>query len=246
MFYDLTEPVKFLQDINAILEDDGILVLQLSYTPLMLIQGELGNLTQEHAAYHNLKSVISCARRANLEIVDIQLNNVNGGSMRVFLAKERARLQQTRADKDVARIRVASLLGWEQQYSIKSAFLDFFADMKRRKQWLLDFLSSAKADGKRTWGYGASTKGNTVLQWMGIGPDLIEKIADRQERKWGLVCAGSNIPVCSEAEMRAAKPDYLVVFPWHFIQEFKERETEYLKGGGKMIVLSPQIEIHSA
>jgi hypothetical protein len=94
-------------------------------------------------------------------------------------------------------------------------------------------------------GYGASTKGNTLLQFYGLGPDLIEGIAERQPQKYGLLTAGSWIPIISEEEMRKQKPDYLFVLPWHFMTEFLDREQTFLKGGGKFIVPLPALQVIS-
>lgn len=246
MFYDLQEPVKFISDVHEVLEDDGVFVLQLSYTPLMLIQGELGNVCHEHIAYYTLQSLEYVLGRGGFKVVDVELNNVNGGSIRVYAMKSSSPAKfKTQADRDVARIRVQSLRDFERSglYNTAEKYKQFYFDMIYQRNEFLTFLFNEKAKGKRFWGYGASTKGNTILQWYGLGPNEIEKIAERQGRKVGLVCAGSNIPVCSEEEAREAIPDYMIVFPWHFIGEFKERERDYLKAGGKFVVLSPKFEV---
>ena len=107
----------------------------------------------------------------------------------------------------------------------------------------LELLNDLKRRGKKVFGYGASTKGNTLLQYYGIGPDLVQGVAERQERKYGLLCAGSWIPIFSEAEVEAQKPDYMLVLPWHFINEFVERERDYLRGGGRFIVPLPELKV---
>jgi hypothetical protein len=111
------------------------------------------------------------------------------------------------------------------------------------KTQTLELLHDLERRGKKVYGYGASTKGNTLLQYYGIGPDLVQGIAERQERKVGLVCAGSWIPILSEADVRARKPDYMIVLPWHFINEFVERERDYLREGGKFIVPLPELKV---
>jgi hypothetical protein len=111
------------------------------------------------------------------------------------------------------------------------------------KETLLNFLKSEKSKGKKIWAYGSSTKGNTLLQYFGIDNNLIDGIAERSIYKWGLKTVGTNIPIFSEDEMRKANPDYLLILPWHFIQEFKEREKDYLMKGGKFIVPCPKFEI---
>jgi NDP-4-keto-2,6-dideoxyhexose 3-C-methyltransferase len=248
MMYDLTDPVSFLKDVDKSLKDDGIFVAQLSYTPLMLIQKELGNICHEHAAYYTFQSLEICLRMGGFKVLDVDLNEVNGGSIRVYCIKNDTdeSLFRTQACRDVADIKKASLRDFEYNnaYNERDTYITFFKRMLQEKEKAINFLKDQKAAGKSVIGYAASTKANTVLQWMGIGPDLIPKIAERQERKVGLLTSGSNIPICSEEEARADKPDFMVVFAWHFISEFKEREAEYLKAGGKLVTFSPKFEIH--
>jgi hypothetical protein len=122
-------------------------------------------------------------------------------------------------------------------------YMEFFRKVSELKQQTMDFIRTEKAKGKKIWGYGASTKGNTLLQWFGLDDTLIDAIAERQPRKFGLKTAGSNIPIKSEEEMRAAKPDYVLVLPWHFIAEFVRREQKFLEEGGAFIVPCPKFEI---
>ncbi len=246
MFYDLGDPVGFLKDVFSVMNKDGVLVLQLSYTPLMLIQNELGNVCHEHIAYYTLKSLEYALGAAGFQVIDLELNNVNGGSIRIYATKKGEPLTfKTQADRDIAGIRVQSLRDYELNTGSNTPeiYRKFALNMAESAQKFRDFLAEERAKGKVFYGYGASTKGNTMLQWLGLTPKEIPFIAERQERKVGLVCAGSNIPVCSEEQARADKPDYMIVFPWHFISEFVEREKEYLQGGGKFIVLSPQFKV---
>lgn len=246
MFYDLQKPVAFLKDVHEVLADDGIFTLQLSYTPLMVIQNDISNICSEHIAYYTLASLKYVLSKAKFRIMDIELNNVNGGSIRLYCVKKffDPNHFKTGADRDIAKIRMDSLEEWESGNSVNTIgfYKMFYKKALSRKEKLLKFLKREKEAGKTIWGYGASTKGNTFLQWAGIAPYIV-KIADRQERKHGLFTVGTNIEVCSEEEMRNAQPDYLFIFPWNFISEFKEREKEYLDKGGKFIVTSPRFEV---
>lgn len=246
MFYDLQKPIAFLKDVHEVLADDGVFTLQLSYSPLMVIQNDISNICSEHVAYYTLASLKYVLSKAKFRIMDVELNNVNGGSIRLYCVKksfDRNRFK-TGADRDIAKIRIDSLEEWESANSVNTIgfYKRFYKKALSQKGKLLKFLKRQKEAGKTIWGYGASTKGNTFLQWAGIAPYIV-KIADRQERKHGLFTVGTNIEVCSEEEMRKAQPDYLFIFPWHFISEFKEREKEYLSKGGKFIVTSPRFEI---
>jgi hypothetical protein len=248
MFYDLGNPIGFLTDVWRVMKEDGVLVLQLSYTPLMLVQNELGNVCHEHIAYYTLKSLEYTLDKAGFKVIDLALNNVNGGSIRVYATKKDAELKfKTQADRDIAAIRVQSLRDYEEANGVNKpeAYIKFATRMAEAAKGFLEFMAAEQAKGKVFYGYGASTKGNTMLQWLGLTSKEIPFIAERQERKVGLTCVGSDIPVCSEEQARKDKPDYMIVFPWHFISEFVDRESEYLKNGGKFIVLSPKFEVIS-
>lgn len=247
MFYDLDNPNQFLKDIYNILEDDGIFVLQMSYTPLMILQMELGNICQEHLCYYNLTSLKYLFDRNGFNIKDVELNNVNGGSIRVYLQKDIAPDNfKSPSDKDISFIKLESLLQWEENngYNDIQVYLDFFNKINELKEKTLSFIKQEKAKGKTIYGYGASTKASTVYQYFGLDSNLITKIAEKQERKWGKYTIGTNIPICSDEEMRACKPDYLLVGPWFFLESFKKRENEFLKNGGAFILTSPEFTIY--
>mgnify|MGYP003343688824 FL=1 len=124
-------------------------------------------------------------------------------------------------------------------------YMKFWNEINKLKDDTVNFIKKVKSEGKTVWGYGASTKGNTLLQWFGLDNELIDGIAERSPYKFGLKTVGTNIPIFSEEEMRKSNPDYLLVLPWHFINEFKEREKDYLKSGGHFIVPCPKFEIIS-
>ncbi len=247
-FYDVDEPEKFLKDVYTILEDDGLFTLQVSYTPANIMQTELGVICHEHLAYYNLTSLKWMTDRAGFVIVDVELNNVNGGSIRLYLRKKNAPDDYlTPSDRDICKIRVKSLLLWEEQagFNTPKIYKDFYNQILKLKKETVDFIKKAKDEGKTVWGYGASTKGNTLLQMFGIDNKLIDGIAEKQEFKWGRRTVGTNIPIFSEADMRKAQPDYLLILPWFFRDIFIERELKYLKKGGTMIFPAPSFSTYS-
>ena len=142
-------------------------------------------------------------------------------------------------------MRVASVLEYEKTLKLndKKIYLEFWKNINKLKEETVSFIKREKKKGKKIWGYGASTKGNTLLQWFGLDNTLIDGIAERSPAKFGLKTAGTNIPIYSEAEMRKAKPDYLLVLPLHFIAEFKKREADFLKRGGRLILPCPKFEV---
>lgn len=247
-FYDVDNPVEFLEDVHKILEDDGLFTLQISYTPANIMQTELGVICHEHLCYYNLTSMKWMTDKAGFIIKDVELNNVNGGSIRIYLQKKGAPDNYlTPADRDICKIRVQSLLQWEEEagFNNPQVYKKFYEQILKLKKDTLDFLKKAKAEGKVVWGYGASTKGNTLLQVFGIDNTLIDGIAEKQEFKWSRHTVGTNIPIFSEEEMRKAQPDYLLILPWFFRDTFIEREHEYLEKGGVMIFPAPEFSMYS-
>jgi len=249
MFYDLEDPGAFVSDIRKTLDKDGLWIIQMSYLPLMLEQLAFDNICHEHLEYYSLGSMQHLLQKHSLNVVDCELNDVNGGSFRMYIRHTQANPATftTAPYRDVARMRVASILAHEKTLDLKKkkTYVDFWKKINLLKEQVVDFVAKEKKRGKTIWGYGASTKGNTLLQWFGLDNTLIDAIAERSEAKYGLKTAGTNIPIKSEADMRRAKPDYLLVLPWHFIYEFKNRERDFLERGGKFIVPCPTFEIIS-
>ena len=250
MFYDLLDPSKFINDVCKVLDDNGIWVLQLSYTPLMIKQLAFDNICHEHAYYYSLTSFKKLFSKFGLKIVDCSLNDVNGGSFRVYVQKDIADITSfgTSPLRDVCNFRIQSLLEYEKNsYDISDPKLweSFMENIESLKKQTVDFIKQEKSKGKLICGYGASTKGNTLLQWFGLDNTMIDAIAERSPYKFGLKTIGTNIPILSEEEVRQMKPDYMLVLPWHFISEFVNRESEFLKNGGKFIVPCPKFEIIS-
>ena len=248
MFYDLNDPRPFIRDAHEILADDGVFVLQMSYTPLMLKQLAFDNICHEHVYYYDLRSIKKLFESEGFVLRDCSLNDTNGGSFRVTFQKADSdeKTFATQQVRDVCEFRINSTLSYEaQEWDITSEKLwkEFGDNIWELKIQVLAFLHKAKEEGKKVYGYGASTKGNTLLQLFEITPDLVTAIAERSPYKFGLLTVGSNIPIVSEEEMRAANPDYLLVLPWHFIDEFVKRESDFIAKGGKLVVPCPTFQI---
>ena len=248
MFYDLDNPRPFIRDLYEILEDDGVFVAQMSYTPLMLQQLAFDNICHEHVYYYSLTSIKKLFESEGFVVRDCSLNDTNGGSFRVYFQKKESNVKNFGSAplRDVCNFRVDSILELEKNtWDISKPELwdNFGRNIQELKDQVLNFLQQAKRDGKTVYGYGASTKGNTLLQLFGITPDLLTAIAERSPYKFGLETVGTKIPIVSEEEMRAANPDYLLVLPWHFIDEFVKRENDFLNKGGKLVVPCPKFQI---
>jgi SAM-dependent methyltransferase len=247
MFYDLDDPKKFLDDVYEIMDDDGLFIIQQSYMPLMIKQLAFDNICHEHVFYHSLYSMEYLLNQSGFKVVDVQLNDVNGGSFRTYIQKKNARIQSFGSSpyRDVANMRIESLRKYENSLNLQDpkSYSEFWEKIQELKDKTFAFISKAKEEGKCIWVYGASTKGNTLLQWFGLDDNFIDGAAERNPHKYGLKTIGTNIPVHSEETMRRINPDYLLILPWHFINEFVERETEYLNKGGHFILPCPSFEI---
>lgn len=249
MFYDLEDPAAFVQDIYDSLADDGVWIAQLSYTPLMIRQNAFDNVIHEHLEFYTLSSINYLLQRYDFKVLDVELNDVNAGSFRLIMTKKGNRVQDAAVyTKDIGAIRYRSLLEHEAQLELDNpeTYRQFMERVNTQKSAMLELLCRLKAEGKTVYGYGASSKGNTLLQYYGITSEFVTAIAERQPQKYGLLTAGSWIPIISEEVMRQQKPDYLLVFPWHFIHEFWRREQEFLRSGGKLIVPLPEVKVIGA
>ena len=225
MFYDLDDPISFVSDIEKVLDDDGIFVAQLMTLAPMLEKNDLGNICHEHIEFYSYKSLVYMYEKCGLEITDISENNVNGGSHRIFARKYRN-----------------GSIDYSEQTG-KEDLLDFKKRIDKIKEQCLNFLETAKKEGKTTHVYGASTKGNVILQYFDIDTNLIEYAAERSPEKYGRYTVGSWIPIISEDESRNIQPDYYFVLPWAFFDEMYKRESEWRSKGGKFIVPFPDFRV---
>jgi hypothetical protein len=233
MFYDLDDPVQFSKDVAAILQPGGLWIIELSYLPTMLKQCSFDTICSEHLEYYSLRSIEYILDKAALAVEDVEFNDVNGGSFRLYIRHQEfvcpsKALQQAR--KDEAKMKLEEL----QTYAA------FAAQVEKNKEEMILFLQSQKRLGKKVIGYGASTKGNTILAYYGITADLVPFVADRNPIKWGRNTV-TGIPIISEQEARKMEPDYFLAFPYHFMKEFVAREVLFLKRGGKFISPIPKL-----
>ena len=247
MFYDLEEPRKFVDDIRRIMHPDGVWVVQMSYLPLMLKQNDFGNICHEHLEYYSLYSLEYLLGLHDFSIVDVELNDVNGGSVRAYI-RHREADPKTIGDeiyRKQAAARVSGLRESESELGLDSVtpYLEFAERVHEIKRQICDFIKTQVEQNKNVFVYGASTKGNVMLQYFELDHSVIGAAAERNPDKWGKVTVGTRIPIISEAEARAARPDYFLVLPWHFIEEFKTRESEYLSSTGKFIVPLPDFRV---
>lgn len=239
MFYDLEAPISFARQIASILADDGIWHFEQSYMPSMLRLNSYDTICHEHLEYYSLHAVQRILDAADLRLVDVVMNAVNGGSFAVTAARRSNR--SVRTNEAV----INWLLEQEDRMGLHTPrpYREFEERVFRHRDDLTRLIRALNADGKTVLGYGASTKGNVVLQFCGLTARDIPAIADVNPEKFGRVTPGSHIPIVSEAEARAMNPDYFLVLPWHFKEGILRREKEYLSAGGRFIFPFPEIEI---
>ena len=238
MFYDLEEPMRFVADIKEILHPEGIWIFEQSYMPKMLETNSFDTICHEHLEYYALKQIEWMLEKNGLKVFDIDFNNSNGGSFRVYAChKDSPRLVD---DKKIHEIK-----NYEKALGLEN--INPFEEFKKRvidlKNQAYNFLTTEKLKGKKVHVYGASTKGNVLLNFFGIHEYLVDAASDKNPDKWARVTPGSRIPIISEEESRKAKPDYYLVLPWHFKQDFLEREHEFMNNGGKFIFPLPKFEV---
>jgi NDP-4-keto-2,6-dideoxyhexose 3-C-methyltransferase len=225
MFYDLEDPNKFIKDIQRALTEDGIFVAQLMCLAPMIEKNDLGNICHEHLEYYSLESLKYLFETNGLEMFRIEENDVNGGSYRIF-----------------ARHYKGTGIQFKEKYT-REDILKFTRRIEDNRRRCVEFIKTEVAKGKKIYVYGASTKGNVILQYYGLDNTLITAAAERSPEKWGKYTIGSWIPIISEEEARRHQPDYFLVLPWAFFDEFYQREKEWRQAGGKFIVPLPEFKV---
>ena len=240
MFYDLEDPISFTKDIADILADDGIWVLQMADLPNMLAHNMFDNICHEHTTYYSLAPIEYVFKRCGMKLVDVEMNDVNGSSYRFYIRKSTGIDATLDAVKRIAKIRFDE---FNMALDTDQPFKKFKDNIERNRNDLLFFINQERAKGKKIFVYGASTKGNVLLQYCGLNQEIIPYAADRNPRKWGTRTLGSNIPIISEEDARAMNPDYFLVLPYHFLDEMKVREKNFIDRGGKFIVPVPNVKL---
>ena len=224
MFYDMEDPNAFIEDAAKALADDGVFVAQLMCLRPMLEKNDIGNICHEHLEYYSLESLQGLFENNGLEIFKLEENEVNGGSYRLYARRYRSGSIPLRDN------------------FTKADYLAFFRRVKENKRRCVEFIKGEVERGKKVYVYGASTKGNTILQYYGLTRRWIEAAAERSEEKWGKYTIGTLIPIVPEEEARQ-KADYFLVLPWAFLAEFLERERAWRGRGGRFIVPLPEFRV---
>ena len=238
MFYDLEDPNQFIGDIAKVLHKDGVFIAQLMCLQDTLEKYDVGNFAHEHLEFYTLESLEYLYRQHGLEIFDIERNEVNGGSYLIFAGH-----QWVESFTPEAGVRIQSIREDERKLRDHNTFAQFRRTIEANRANVLDLFHSLKKQGKSVWVYGASTKGNVLLQYYGLDASLITGAVERSPEKYGRVTVGTNIPIYDEEYARSQNPDYFLVLPYAFIDEFVEREQAFRRRGGRFIVPLPELRV---
>jgi SAM-dependent methyltransferase len=236
MFYDLEKPNDFVNDISDCLDHNGVWIVQQNYLGTMLEKNGFDNIGHEHLEYYSLNTMEKLLSKHGLEIFDVETNDVNGGSFRTY-AGHRGNFK--------VRESVNALKQREKHMLLNSSrvYHDFAARIRKIKSELNKLVKNEVNRGKTVYVYGASNRGNTILQYCGLDHRLIKKATDANPEKWGRKTVGTKIPIVSKEEARKDNPDYFLILPHHFLEEIKREEKDYLENGGRFIVPLPSVRV---
>ena len=239
MFYDLGNPNAFLKDASKLLDKNGILLIEHADLLSIFKNNIFDTFCHEHLEYYSSKVIIDMVKKHNLRVFDHKFNNINGGSSQYYICHEDSKYKLKKS--------VSEVLKMEKKFNLEkiNTFKKFYNSIHKIKKTLLKKINSILKSNKIIHGYGASTKGNVLLQYFGINKNQINLIADRNPLKFNKYTPGTNIKIVSEKISRKLKPDYYLVLPWHFEKEILLREKEIIKKGTKFIFPLPKLKINN-
>lgn len=241
MFYDLEDPIAFVKGIKNILSSEGIWIFEMSYMPTMLKMNSYDTICHEHLEYYSLAVIEHILKMADMKVFNVVHNDINGGSLRCYATHSQNYLYKN--DKYQQNLSVLRQEEFDLELDTDKPYKNFQDHINVHKEELSALLKKLKKEGKKIHIYGASTKGNTILQWCDIDNRIIDVAAERNPDKYGAHTLGTDIPIVSESESREMNPDYYLVLPWHFKTEFIEREKMTLEKGVGLIFPLPTVEI---
>ena len=238
MFYDLPDPNRFLKDVKKVLDKEGIFVLEHADLLSIIKNCQFDTICHEHLEYYSTKVIIELMNKNELRVFNLKANTINGGSMRYYICHKDSKYKNNNK-------KINKILSEEMKSKLDKAntFNDFFKLINVQKKKLLKLINKIIKKKEIIHGYGASTKGNVLLQYFGISSNKISYIADRNPQKVNLYTPGTKIKIVSELFSRMCKPNYYLVLPWHFKKEIILREKRAIKGGSRFIFPLPKMKI---
>lgn len=227
----------FVAGIERLLKPEGVVTLEFPHVLRLIEFNQFDTIYHEHFSYFSLITIDIMAKRHGLKVIDVEELSTHGGSLRVYLAKQDSSREASPAVAElIARERAAGL-------DTLQAYTIFGEQVKRTKRALLSFLIEAKEAGKSICGYGAPGKGNTLLNYCGIGPDFLDFTVDRNPYKHGRLTPGMRIPILPVEELDRAKPDLVLILPWNLEREIVQQMRHIADWGGKFVVPIPEVRV---
>lgn len=236
MFYDLEDPLEFMRQVRGLLHREGVWLIEQSYMPQMIARTAYDTICHEHLEYYGLKQIKWMADRAGLKIIDVYFNDVNGGSFAVIFGRDDGPYPE--ATRSIGRV-----LRAEAGLETAKPFEDFTRTVGRHRRELTAALRDIRREGAAVFGYGASTKGNVLLQYCGLDENDIPAILDINPDKFGCYTPGTGIPILSEELLDDLRPDFLLVLPWHFRDMIVRKERAFVNGGGVLMFPLPRVDV---
>jgi len=239
VFYDSEKPNKFLNDVKNILEKNGLFILEFADLASIIKKKMFDTICHEHLEYYSSKIIMDMCKKNNLKVIDIFKNDINGSSKQFYITRKNSKFK-------INKIKINKILDEEKQMKIHSRkiILNFFNEIKKIKIKLLKLVKKIKTKNQSIHAYGASTKGNVLLQYFGIDKSYIDYVSERNPLKFNLYTPGSKIKIISEKQSRKMNPNYYLVLPWHFKNEILTREKKIRTKGTKFIFPLPKIKIY--
>ena len=237
MFYDIAEPIKFIKDIDKILHEDGVWCVQISYLASMMRYNNFYDICHEHLSYYSIETFEKLLKNFNLKCFYAETNDVNGGSIRLYVSRRNAKIYQKR--KFLNKINLLKKIEKKMNLSSPNTFQKFQKVIDNIKNKTNKFVNKINNSNEKIFALGASTKGNILLQHFGLDKSKIPFISERNPEKVGLRCLGSDIELISEKLARNKKPKAFLVLPWNFKKEIVKREKNFIKNGGILMFPMP-------
>jgi len=224
---------------EILLEDDGIFLMQFPYSLDLIEKNLFDTIYHEHLSYFSLKSLMVLAKKSELQIFDIEKNDLDGGSLKVYWKKKIDKKRKIETEK------IDKILKEEYEYGLYDikTYEKFAERVEKLKKDVVKKLSALKKKNKTIAGYGAAAKANVLLNYFGIDKKTIDYIVDSTPYKQGRFTPGSHIPIYSEDKIYETNPDYVLIFAWNFAEEIMDKNKKYKKGGGKFIFIEPELRI---
>jgi hypothetical protein len=237
MFYDIDSPNSFLSDVKFALEEQGVFIIQQNYLVRMLRLNAFDNIVHEHLEYYSLYSLENLLEKNGMRVFNVEETSINGGSFRTYICLNEAKYKTSKRVIDMRTVEKKLKLDHNKPYD------EFAKRVQKSRKKIRSYIEKEAKKGRETYVYGASTRGNTLLQYFGLNSKLIPKAVERNPEKWGKYISSVGIPIISEEQARIEMPENMLVLPWFFKDEFIKREGEYLRKGGKLIFPLPKFEI---